>query len=99
MTNLSGGWLKGLEQLRAVTGGTGPKKILLLSDGLANQGITESDVLVQMARGACDDGVGTTTIGFGEGFDEDLMTAMADAGAGNAHFAATPRGGARDLRG
>ena len=90
MTNLSGGWLKGLEQLRAVPGGTGPKKILLLSDGQANQGITDTAVLVQMARGASDDGVGTTTIGFGDGFDGDLMTGMADAGAGNAYFAATP---------
>jgi len=89
MTNLSGGWLKGLEQLHAVPGGTGPKKILLLSDGQANQGITDAAVLVQMTRGASDDGVGTTTIGFGEGFDEDLMTGMADAGAGNAYFAAT----------
>ena len=90
MTNLSGGWLKGLEQLRGVPGGTGPKKILVLSDGLANRGITEPGVLVQMAHGASDDGVGTTTIGFGDGFDEDLMTGMADAGAGNAYFAATP---------
>ena len=90
MTNLSGGWLKGLEQLRRVPGGTGPKKILVLSDGLANRGITEPGVLVQMAHGASDDGVGTTTIGFGDGFDEDLMTGMADAGAGNAYFAATP---------
>lgn len=35
-------------------------------------------------------GVGTTTIGFGEGFDEDLLTAMADAGRGNVHYAPTP---------
>ncbi len=34
-------------------------------------------------------GVGRT-IGFGEGFDEALLTAMADAGGGNAHYAPTP---------
>ncbi len=34
--------------------------------------------------------VGTTTIGFGDDFDEDLLTAMADAGRGNAHYAPTP---------
>ncbi|MCI0636284.1 MAG: hypothetical protein L0206_20575 [Actinobacteria bacterium] len=34
--------------------------------------------------------VGTTTIGFGDDFDEDLLTAMPDAGRGNAHYAPTP---------
>jgi Ca-activated chloride channel family protein len=89
-TNLSGGWLKGVEQLRAVPGGNGPKKVLLLTDGLANQGVTDHDALVEMAKRAGDDGVGTTTIGFGAGFDENLLTAMADAGAGNAYFAESP---------
>jgi Ca-activated chloride channel homolog len=87
-TNLSGGWLKGVEQLRGTPGGTGPKKVLLLSDGLANVGVTDAAELAKMAQGATDEGVGTTTIGFGDGFDEDLMTAMADAGSGNAYFAA-----------
>lgn len=90
MTNLSGGWLKGVEQLRAVPGGNGPKKVLLLTDGLANRSVTDPDALVEMAKRASDDGVGTTTIGFGEDFDEELLTAMADAGVGNAYFAASP---------
>src|SRR4051794_3489146 len=86
-TNLSGGWLKGVEELRAIAGGTGPKKVVLLSDGHANVGIDDTDGLAKLARGAADDGVSTTTIGFGHGFDEDLMTAMANEGGGNAFFA------------
>ena len=39
-TNLSGGWLKGLEQLRAAPA-DGVRKILLLTDGLANVGIID----------------------------------------------------------
>ncbi|MDP9327021.1 MAG: VWA domain-containing protein [Actinomycetota bacterium] len=89
MTNLSGGWLKGVEQLRAVPGGTGPRRVLLLTDGQANQGVVDPAQLEAFAKSAGDDGVATTTIGFGEGFDEDLLTAMADAGVGNAHFAAS----------
>ncbi len=85
-TNLSGGWLKGLEQLR---GADGPRKIILLTDGIANEGITDSETLVGLAVGARSDGVGTTTIGFGDGFNEDLLTAMADAGGGNSHYAAS----------
>ena len=87
-TNLSGGWLKGVEQLRGVPGGAGPKKVLLLSDGLANVGISDAGQLAELAHGATDEGIGTTTIGFGDGFDEDLMTAMADRGSGSAYFAA-----------
>ncbi|HXF73733.1 MAG TPA: VWA domain-containing protein, partial [Actinomycetota bacterium] len=89
-TNLSGGWLKGAEVLRAVPGRSGPRKVLLLTDGLANVGITDPEALVALARQAGDDGIGTTTIGFGLDFDEVLLTRMADAGGGNAHFAETP---------
>jgi Ca-activated chloride channel family protein len=88
-TNLSGGWLKGLEELKR-PGEPGPRKILLLTDGLANVGVTDPGSLVTLARNASAAGVGTTTIGFGDGFDEDLLTAMADAGGGNGHYAATP---------
>jgi Ca-activated chloride channel homolog len=101
-TNLSGGWLKGLEQLRG-TNGDGPRKILLLTDGLANVGITEPNRLVAVSESARRHGVGTSTIGFGDDFDEDLLTAMADAGGGNAHYAATPEAApgifARELEG
>src|SRR5215213_168567 len=88
-TNLSGGWLKGVEQLRAVDGAL-PRKVLVLTDGLANVGITDRDTLVGLAQQTARDGIGTSTIGFGLGFDEDLLTQMADAGGGNAHYAESP---------
>jgi Ca-activated chloride channel family protein len=88
-TNLSGGWLRGLGELIEAHP-DGPRKILLLTDGLANEGITDPGDLVGMARRARLEGVSTSTIGFGEGFDEDLLREMADAGGGNTHFAATP---------
>jgi Ca-activated chloride channel homolog len=88
-TNLSGGWLKGMESVRKAPAGE-PRKVLLLTDGLANVGVTDPAALTQMTGQAAADGVGTTTIGFGEDFSEELLTVMADAGRGNAHFAATP---------
>ena len=88
-TNLSGGWLKGFEQLRTASADA-PRKVILLTDGLANVGIVQHEPLVALARGAAAGGVGTTTIGFGHDFDEELLTAMADAGGGNAHYAETP---------
>jgi len=84
-TNLSGGWLRGLEQLRGRGG-----KLVLLTDGLANVGVTDRGSLTELARTGAREGVGTSTIGFGADFDEELLTAMADAGGGNAHWAASP---------
>ncbi len=88
-TNLSGGWLKGLEELGRATG-DGPRAVVLLTDGQANVGVIEPARLVAMTSGARGTGALTSTIGFGDGFDEELLSDMADAGGGNAHFAAGP---------
>ena len=89
-TNLSGGWLKGIETLAALDGDTFTRRVLLLTDGQANVGIKDAAQLATMARASADDGIGTTTIGFGEGFSEDLLAGMADGGGGGAYFAETP---------
>ena len=88
-TNLSGGWLKGAEELRRAPD-DGQKRVLLLSDGHANVGITDADSLTNMVSGIKAQQIGTTTIGFGRNFDENLLTAMADAGGGNGYFAEGP---------
>lgn len=87
-TNLSGGWLKGIEE--AGRAGDGIRKVLLLTDGLANAGITDHAALVAMAEEARGDGVSTTTIGFGDGFDERLLTTMAASGGGNSYYVGSP---------
>ena len=88
MTNLSGGWLKGLEELQR-TDGDGVRRVLLLTDGQANVGIVEHDELVKIAGGT-KQRAATTTIGFGDGFDEELLTAIAESSNGNTYFAETP---------
>jgi Ca-activated chloride channel homolog len=88
MTNLSGGWLKGVEELSRVSDGV--RRVLLLSDGHANRGITDRMTLERMAIEVAGGGISTSTIGFGDGFDEHLMTALADAGTGSGYFAETP---------
>ena len=87
-TNLSGGWLKGLEEIgRAPDAGV--RRVLLLTDGRANAGITDAAKLVSIASGAKDKAA-TTTIGFGADFDEDLLAAIADASGGATYFAENP---------
>lgn len=87
-TNLSGGWLKGVEQLRGIDDGI--RRVVLLSDGHANVGVADMATLARMAAEVAGSGISTTTIGFGDGFDEQLMTAVADNGGGSGHFAQSP---------
>ena len=63
---------------------------MLLTDGQANVGVVDHPTLTSMARQAAGDGIGTTTIGFGDGFDEDLLTSMAEAGQRRSYYAGTP---------
>jgi Ca-activated chloride channel family protein len=59
------------------------KKILLLSDGQANQGITDPEQLAQMAARATQYGAVLSSIGMGLGFNENLMAKLADYGMGH----------------
>jgi Ca-activated chloride channel family protein len=89
-TNLSGGWLKALEIVRAQGRADALRRIVLLSDGHANVGITDPEALAALAASANVDGLSTSTIGFDDGYDEVLLAAIADAGAGNDYFCGGP---------
>jgi Ca-activated chloride channel family protein len=86
MTNLSGGWLRGRELVMRGRQERGANRILLLTDGLANVGITAPDKLVGLCAAAREANVTTTTIGFGSDYDESLLRAMAEAGGGNMYY-------------
>jgi len=86
MTNLSGGWLRGRDLVAEHLREGGVNRVILLTDGLANVGITEPARLTGLCQNAAKDGVSTTTIGFGQGYDEDLLKAMADAGQGGTYY-------------
>ncbi len=58
--------------------------ILLLSDGLANEGETDTDRIAQRAREARVKGLTVSTLGVGDDYNEVLMVALADQGGG--HF-------------
>jgi Ca-activated chloride channel family protein len=85
-TDLHQGWLVGAKQLAGRTGSNRLCRVILLSDGQANHGITQEDEICTQVRGLAQAGVSTTTVGLGEGFNESLMTAMAVAGQGNALY-------------
>ena len=85
-TDLHSGWLAGAQQLAPRTALGRMCRVILLSDGQANHGITSEDQIAQQVRLLAQSGVTTTTVGIGSGFNESLMTAMAVAGHGSAHY-------------
>jgi Ca-activated chloride channel family protein len=81
-TNLSGGWLEGMNHVKAGLV-DGVNRVVLLTDGQANHGITEPHTLAGMTGGAAAERVSTTCIGFGSEFNEDLLQLLAKSGGAN----------------
>jgi Ca-activated chloride channel homolog len=88
-TNLSGGYLRGLQEARRVAKEEGAT-VLLISDGHANAGITDVDQLATIATTYAQQSVTTSSLGYGLGYDERLLTAIAKGGRGNEYFAEEP---------
>lgn len=89
-TNLSGGWLRGRELVAANQVSGAVNRVLMLTDGQANVGITDAALLCGLTGGAKREGITTSTIGFGADYDERLLRAMADAGGGNTWYIERP---------
>jgi Ca-activated chloride channel family protein len=90
MTNLSGGWLRGRDLVALDAREVASRRIILLTDGLANVGITDPEILVGLCAKAREQGIRTTTIGFGRDYDEVLLRRMADAGGGSMYYIERP---------
>lgn len=88
-TDLAGGLLRGVREARRASRDRGAT-LLLISDGHANQGTTDHDLLREVARDAYGHGITITTLGYGLGYDEELLGAIAEGGAGSALFAEGP---------
>ncbi|WP_419663895.1 von Willebrand factor type A domain protein [Desulfosarcina variabilis str. Montpellier] len=90
-TNLGGGLRQGIDLMLEMPGKARQRKVILISDGLANQGITDPSPLGQMAGLAVEHHFTVSTVGVGLDFNETLMTTIADHGAGSYHFLEDPR--------
>jgi Ca-activated chloride channel family protein len=89
-TNLSGGWLRGCEEVASGLMESGVNRVLLLTDGLANVGITGLEELGMHAAQLLLRGVSTSTFGVGGGFNEHLLEYMANQGGGKFYYIDTP---------
>ena len=61
-------------------------RVILLSDGLANVGPSSPEDLGRLGASLVKEGISVTTIGLGLGFNEDLMTRLAQCSDGNTYF-------------
>lgn len=89
-TNLSGGWLDGLKHVRENFDGNYINRVILMTDGLANRGVTDPERLKLMGSQQYQNGISTTTMGLGDDFNEDLLVEIADASGGAFYFIESP---------
>ncbi len=61
-------------------------RVILLSDGMANVGPSSPDELARLGAALMKEGISVSTIGLGLGFNEDLMTRLAQRSDGNTYF-------------
>ena len=90
-TNLGAGLQTGINTLVRAKKIGNIRKIILISDGLANQGITDSLSLGNMASKAAHKEFSVATVGVGTDFNEQLMTYIADQGSGNYYYLKNPK--------
>jgi len=90
MTDLHGGWLRCAEMAAINVGQDSLSRVVLLSDGCQNRGVRDPREIADQCAEMASAGVTTSTYGLGRhSFNEDLMTAMAESGQGNAYYGET----------
>lgn len=82
-TNMHAGLHVGGQPLTRVDGGPRSRRSILISDGHPNA----VEGLMEVAQSTARHDSPLSTVGIGDDYDEDLMTRLADAGAGNFYWA------------
>ncbi|MBD3290308.1 VWA domain-containing protein [candidate division KSB1 bacterium] len=85
-TNLSGGMMEGYSQIERNFQNGYVNRELLLTDGLANTGITNPHQLKNIATEKNRKGFTISTFGVGFSFNEDLLTTLAEFGGANYYY-------------
>ncbi|MGI5862816.1 MAG: vWA domain-containing protein [Myxococcales bacterium] len=90
-TNISAGLERAAAEARRGTAGSeAVARVLLVSDGLTNRGLTDPSQLAYLAQRFRKGGVTVSTIGVGADFDHRLMSDLAENGAGQYHYLDEP---------
>ena len=92
-TNLWEGWLLAGERVATAMAANdrASHRVLLLSDGQANEGVSDASELARHTAELLSRGIITSAVGIGDGYDEALLGGMTEAGGGRLHDAEEPR--------
>jgi len=91
-TNLCAGWLGGAECAAKASSAraNAVNRVLVLTDGHANEGETNPAALSKIAAGLFERGIITSTVGIGNNYSTTQIRAMAEHGGGRMHDAELP---------
>lgn len=89
-TDLWGGVEEGWRQVVGERRAGWVNRVMLISDGLANRGLTDRREMARLASRMAGDGVSFSTFGVGASFDEELLTLLATGGGGSYYFLEHP---------
>ena len=90
-TNLTGGMLEGYAQAESTKKDGYVNRVLLLTDGLANAGITDPAQIKKLVEKKYTEmGIALSTFGLGADYNEDLLTQLAETGRANYYFIDSP---------
>jgi Ca-activated chloride channel family protein len=92
-TNLSAGWFRGAEHIARgmESGGAMQHRVIVLSDGHANEGIVDPSELAKHASQLALRRLFSSTVGIGDNYNNHTLEAIAVHGGGAHHRAARPQ--------
>jgi len=87
-TNLNGGLMLGYKEAMKHFREGATNRVILLTDGIANRGVTDPAEIEASSHYYNDEGVDLSTIGVGMDLNKDLLRELAKSGRGLYHFVA-----------
>jgi Ca-activated chloride channel family protein len=89
-TNIYDGLEMGYKSALAAGDETQDRRVIFLTDGLANVGVSDAASIEKMSAGYNAQTIGLTTIGLGSDADLSLLRALSEQAGGNFYFAEDP---------
>lgn len=87
-TNIEAGLVLGYKEVLKHFDREATNRVVLLTDGIANQGVVDPEEIADESKGYNDRGIDLSTIGVGEDLNHDLLRTLAKSGRGLFHFVA-----------
>jgi len=87
-TNLHAGLMLGYQEVRKNYRRGATNRVILLTDGIANEGVVNPEQIARDSQQCNDEGIDLSTIGVGLDLNKDLLRLLARSGRGLFHFVA-----------